>query len=174
MNDKDNVMSYESVLPVDFDGVFRFSNPTDEDFKGLWNKKEYLFPAKSTVPMIMPEHSPLEIQHIRKKFAKDLAEREFFKSKQYETFRLREGVKDDMGMIQPRGSGMSHAGQYTMNDLEPFIKQCLEPLDGAQMMSKDSNVVVPVEDKLHRKDDGSFTTEAIDSKASLKQKALTG
>ena len=81
------VMAHEPVLPEDFDGTFRFTNPSEEDFIGEWGSKEYHFPAGKTVPMVMPEYSPIEIQHIRKKFAKNLAEREFYKSKGYETMR---------------------------------------------------------------------------------------
>lgn len=170
MQEDKSIMRYESVLPENFDGVFRFTNWSDEDFSGRWNSREYLFPAGTTVPLIMPDYSPLEIQHIRKKFAKDLAEREFYKSQKYETIRLREGVKDDMGMIQPRGNGMSHAGAYTMDDLTPFIKRGLVPLEESRLTSKPAEVS-NVEDKLHRNDDGSFSTEAIDKNVSLKDRA---
>ena len=164
-------MKYDPMLPVDFDGTFRFTNWTDEDFTGVWGSKEYLYPKHSTSPMIIPDQTPVEIQHIRKKFAKDLAEREFFKSPKYETFRLREGEKDDMGMIKPRGYGMSHAGAYTINDLTPYIQRCLEPLPISKAIvtevQKDK-----VEDKLTRDDEGNLNTEAIDRKTSLRDKAL--
>ena len=86
MQDDKSIMKYETVLPPDFDGVFRFTNWTKEDFVGIWGSKEYHLPALSTSPMVIPDHSPLEIQHIRKKFAKDLAEREFYKSAKYKAF----------------------------------------------------------------------------------------
>lgn len=166
---EENIMAYESVLPPDFDGTFKFSNPSDEDFIGKWNSREYLFPAGTTVPMIMSEHSPLEIQHIRKKFALDLAEREFFKTKKYETFRSREGVKDDMGMIQPRGNGMSHAGQYTIGELTPFIQKCLQPLPVATLTSKEAKKT-KLEDVLHKDDDGKLVTAAlVDGKSAFDQ-----
>jgi hypothetical protein len=173
MPDDKSIMKYESVLPENFDGTFKFSNWSDEDFVGKWNSKEYRFPAGTTVPMVMPEHSPLEIQHIRKKFAKDLAEREFFKTKRYETFRMREGLKDDMGMIQPRGQGMSHAGQYTIEDLTPFILKGLEPLPNGTLTSAPI-AKVPLEDIIHRDDEGNLVTEAIDKKTSLRDRALKG
>lgn len=93
-----DLMKYEAILPEDFDGVFRFSNFSDEDFVGVWNKKEYLFPAQSTVPMVMTEHSPIEIQHIRKHFAKKLAEREFFRGDNYKTKAGQEGTPGNRTM----------------------------------------------------------------------------
>lgn len=161
-----NIMSYESVLPSDFDGTFRFSNPSDEDFIGEWNKQEYLFPARSTVPMVMVEHSPIEIQHIRKHFAKKLAEREFYKSKEYKTMQDQEGKPGER-----RFNSIHQAATYTLSDLEPYIRKCLEPLDEAQLTSKPAQFI-KVEDKLTRNEDGQFNTEAIDKKTSLRNKAL--
>lgn len=168
---KNDVMKYEAILPEDFDGTFRFTNWTDEDFVGVWGSKEYRFAAQTTSPILIADHSPLEIQSIRKKFAKDLAEREFFKSKKYETLRFREGPIDEMGMIQPRGSGMSHAGQYSIDDLAPFIKQCLTPLTVAKAAVTQVERQ-PLEDKLSKNEEGDINTKAIDLKTSLKKKAL--
>lgn len=161
-----NIMSYESVLPENFDGTFRFSNPSDEDFIGEWNKKEYLFPARSTVPMIMVENSPIEIQHIRKHFAKKLAEREFYKSKEYKVMQGQEGKPGDRRM-----NSIHQAATYTLSDLEPYIKKCLEPLDEAVLTAKPAQVR-KVEDNLTRNDEGGYNTEAIDGKTSLRKKAL--
>ena len=166
-----SVMDYEPILPADFDGIFRFSNPSKEDFVGVWAKKEYLFPAGTTTALIIPDHSPLEVQHIRKKFAKDLAEREYYKSKQYEHARSREGTRSKNGMINPSGQGMSHAGAYNLKDLEPYIQDCLKPLPPSKLVSKPA-VTRKVEDNLTRNDKGEFNTEAIDSKTSLRSKAL--
>lgn len=165
MND-DSVMKFETVLPADFDGIFRFTNPSDEDFVAVWNKREYLFPAKSTTPMVIPEHSPLEIQHIRKKFAKDLAEREFFRSKGYKVLSGQEGKPGNRTM-----NSLHQAATYNLSDLTPFIQQCLIPLKNAEMRSKPVDSV-PLEDRLSRNDDGRLNTEAIDQKMSLRQKAL--
>ncbi len=166
MNEDRNIMKYESVLPVDFDGVFRFSNPSTEDFIGIWGNKEYLFPAGTTVPILIMEHSPIEIQHIRKKFARDLAEREFYKSKEYK------GMADQEGKPGNRTfSGIHQAATYTISDLEPYIQSCLEPLPASTLMSKPAQKV-KTEDLIHRNDDGSLTTEAIDQNTSLKAKAL--
>jgi len=162
-----DVMKYENVLPEDFNGVFNFTNWSDEDFAGKWGNKEYLYLANSTSPMVIPEHSPLEIQQIRKKFAKDLAEREFFKSAEYKRLQGQERNNDN----SPRLNSIHQAGTYNMNDLTPFIQRCLEPLPITQ-----AKVTVvdneKLEDKLSRNDEGELNSEAIDKKASLRDKAL--
>lgn len=161
-----DIMQFQRVLPPDFDGTFRFTNPSKEDFIGKWGSKEYLFPAEATTPMVMIEHSPLEIQHIRKKFAKDLAEREFYKSKQYKGLAAQEGKPGNRTF-----SGIHQAATYNLSDLEPYIQQCLKPLKAAEILSrpmaKDN-----LEDKLKKNDDGSLQTEAVDQKTSLRKRAL--
>lgn len=159
-------MSFEPVLPPDFDGVFRFTNPSKDDFVGQWGGKQYLFPALSTVPLVIQEHSPLEIQHIRKKFARDLAEREFYKSKAYKVMADQEGKPGNRTM-----TGIHQAAAYTLDDLVPYIQSCLKPLKDSQMLSRPAERV-SVEDKLKRDDNGGFMTEAVDQKTSLRAKAL--
>lgn len=166
MIDDKSIMRYEPVLPEDFDGTFRFSNPSNEDFIGVWNKKEYLFPAGTTTPIVINDHSPLEVQHIRKKFAKDLAEREFYKSKEYKVFADQEGMPGNRVM-----NSIHQAATYNMKDLEVYIQQCLKPLPVSKLIVKDV-VAEPLENKIHRKEDGSFNTEAIDKRTSLRKKAL--
>lgn len=165
-------MKYETVLPADFDGVFRFTNWSEEEFVGVWNKKEYHFAANSTSPMIIPEHSPLEIQHIRKKFAKDLAEREFFKKEKYEQLRMQEGKKNS-GMVDARLSSFHQAGAYTLNDLADGIQKCLKPLE---LRKAEVSVVqeTPLEEKLSKNDEGGLNTVALDKKASLRSRAMEG
>ncbi len=166
MDDK-SIMKFESVLPENFNGTFTFTNWTNEDFIGVWGGKEYHFPAESTSPMIIPDHSPIEIQHIRKKFAKDMAEREFYKGEQYTTLLKQERNVDG----SPRSSGIHQAGTYSLDALTPLIQRCLEP-----MAISNATVTVatrePIEDRLTRDDDGNLNTEAIDGKTSLKAKAL--
>lgn len=162
---------FDTILPEGFDGTFRFTNASDEDFVGQWGGKGYLYPAQKTTPMVIYDATPLEIQNIRKKFARDLAEREFFKSKKYEVFRLREGERDDMGMIKPRGQGMSHAGAYNDADLQSYIQQCLEPLPIAVATSTEIPTV-NIEEHLSHDDEGEVITQAIDKKTSLRKKAL--
>lgn len=159
-------MRFEPVLPPDFDGIFRFSNPFGEDFIGVWNKKEYLFPAGKMTPIIIPEESPLQIQHIRKKFARDLAEREWYNSKGYKVLAGQEGKPGNRTM-----NSIHQAAAYTITDLEPYIQMCLKPLEIGAMLSKPVDSI-PLEDKLSRDYEGRPNTEAIDSKTSLRQKAL--
>ena len=101
----------------EFDGVFRFTNATNEDFKVLWNSKEYNYPAGTSCPMIIANESLENIQEIRKKFAYKLAVREFYKGKVYK----------DMSKM---GGGLPP----TFDDkiLQPWIDQCLVPLPRAQ------------------------------------------
>lgn len=165
MND-DSIMKVESVLPEDFDGTFKFTNWTDEDFIGIWGKKEYRYPANSTSPMILPEHSPLEIQHIRKKFAKDLAEREFFKDQSYKTLSNQEGTPGNRTM-----NSIHQAATYSMDTLTPFIQKALKPLPISKAIVTEVEET-PLEEKLSRNEDGEINTQAVDRKASLKEKAL--
>lgn len=165
---KDDIMKFENTLPVEFDGVFRFTNWTDEEFVGRWGNKEYHFPSNATSPMIIPDQSPLEIQHIRKKFAKDLAEREFFKSQKYETYRSPEGILGNRTM-----SGIHTANTYTLNDLVEGIQKCLLPLEIKKAFVQMAETV-SIEDKLTKDEDGNLHTRAVDKKTSLREKALNG
>ncbi len=165
---EENIMKYETTLPVDFDGVFKFTNWSDSEFIGTWNKKQYHYAANATSPMIIPEHSPLEIQHIRKKFAKDLAEREFFKGTRYEAMRAPEGSMGNRTM-----SGIHTAAAYTMDDLKEGIQACLKPLEIRR--AEVTNVIeTPMEDKLTKNEEGTPNTVALDKKASLRARALEG
>lgn len=167
MNNTDqDIMKFERVLPSNFNGIFQFTNPSKEDFIGKWNSREYLFPAQSTTPMIITDESPLQIQHIRKKFAKDLAEREFYKSKSYKVMSDQEGKPGNRVF-----NSIHQAATYTLKDLEPYIQECLVPMKPAEILSKESPRV-DVEANLSRNDEGQLNSEAIDSKTSLKQKAL--
>jgi hypothetical protein len=97
----------------DFDGVFRFTNATSEDFIFLWNNIEYKFKAGTCSPMIIKNETSENVQEIRKKAAYKLAVREFFKSPEYS-----------------RLAGMGNGLPPTYQDevLTPWIQQCLEPL----------------------------------------------
>lgn len=99
-------------LDIDFDGVFRFSNNSDEDFVKLWNSVEYTFPAHTRTPMIIRNSTPEEIQEIRKKFAYAWAEREWFKSEDYKRM----------------NSLPNFRGGRDDKVLETLIQSCLDPL----------------------------------------------
>lgn len=158
--EKEGIMKYESVLPADFNGVFHFTNWSKEDFAGVWGGVEYHFPALSTSPMVMP-FSPLEIQNIRKKFAKDLAEREFGKSKEYTTMRKQEGTPGNRTM-----NSIHQAATYSLDTLAPFIKKALEPLPVSKAITRTAPRQ-SVEDKVHRSPKGKPITEAVGDDSDL-------
>ena len=160
-------MKYESLLPEDFDGTFRFTNWTDEDFIGKWGSKEYRFPARTTSPIIMTDHTPLEIQQIRKKFAKDLAQKIFGNTAEYAKLMAQERNPDG----SPRLNSIQQAGTYSDDSLAPYIKRCLEPLPVAKMTVTDAPKE-HLEDKLSKNESGEPNTVAIDKKLSLRKKAL--
>lgn len=120
-------------LQKDFDGVFRFTNPTDEDFVTFWNNKEYTYPAGRTVPMIIANETLENIQEIRKRFAFQLAVREFYRNK----------IKDFSGSTYDglvKKGNKSAGGTPPMFDekiLEPMIELCLKPLPEARAKVKD-------------------------------------
>lgn len=107
----------DNVLPADFDGVFKFTNWTDRDFTAKWNNIAYTYPANAMSPMIISGATPEEVQHIRKKFARELAEREFYRSDRFKT----------LDGAAPAGSGNVPA-IYSEEDLAPFVQRCLDPL----------------------------------------------
>lgn len=169
MFDDKSIMKYETTLPEDFNGVFHFTNWTDQEFTGVWGGKKYNFPAQTTSPMIIPEHSPLEVQHIRKKFAKDLAEKAFYHSDSYGKLMNQERNPDG----SPRLNGLHAAGTYSVDQLAPFIQRCLEPLPIAKaLVTKDEKA--PIENNLSRNDDGELNTTAFGTKdnVNLREKAL--
>lgn len=166
MQEDKTIMAYESVLPADFNGTFPCTNYSKEDFTGLWGGKEYLFPAESTVNLVIAEHSPLEVQHIRKKLGYDLAVREWFKSKGYKALADQEGKPGNRTF-----SGIHQAATYTTKDLEPYILRFLEPMPISQLVAK-AAPKIPTEDIIHRKDDGSLNTEPVSKNTSLRKKAL--
>ena len=76
------------------DGVFYFTNPglfkirqkdgsESGDFTALWNNREYIFKEKTTVPLVIMNEPPENVQEIRKKFAKKYAQAWFFQTKRY-------------------------------------------------------------------------------------------
>lgn len=153
-----------TTLPEDFDGTFKFTNWSEEDFVGKWGGKAYTYPAMKTTPMIIVDATPLEIQSIRKKFAKEFAEREYFKSDKAKKLEGNEVVDGT-----PRFNSFKQAGQYTLTDLQDYIQKCLEPLEiGKQVIS-----VVPkdnIEDKLSHDVDGELNTQVVRQRQSLKLK----
>ena len=149
-------MKESNKLPLDFDGVFRFTNFTNEDFKAKWANVEYTYPAMKTTPMIIPSQTPEEIQNIRKKFAKELAILEWYKTPKF------------VGMNAHTPGGTP--ALYTDSDLAPFIQRCLEPLPIAQAKVK----VLPKgldEKDLRRDEEGKPVSRVLKGKESLMQES---
>jgi hypothetical protein len=164
METKQNVMERVKMLPENFDGIVRFTNWSDEDFTGRWNSKDYFFKANTTSPLFIPEHSPLETLNIVKKFALDLAVREWGKSQWTKDALKRERNADG----SPRTQGMGGAASYSVDQLSPLIQKglYLYPSSKAQMSEVEK---VKIEDKLHRDDDGKIVTKAIKKGASMRE-----
>ena len=167
MYDDKSIMKYETTLPEDFTGTFSFTNWTDKDFVGKWGGKEYHFAAQTTSPMIIPEHSPLEVQHIRKKFAKDLAEREFYNSSEYNRLFKQERNPDGSARL----NSIHQGGAYSLDQLTPLIQKALENLPESRakvVIAEKTNL----EETLSRNEKGELNTVAIGEKDSLREKAL--
>ncbi len=113
----------DNTTQEDFDGVFRFTNASDEDFKVLWNNKEYTFPAGKCSPILIANETNENIQEIRKKFAKKFATREFYKSDDYK-------LRASMGNTTPATYDEDAV-------LAPWIQQCLKPLPIAKAIVKE-------------------------------------
>lgn len=107
-----------------FDGVFRFTNASNEEFIALWNNKEYRFPPQSTCPLIIPGETLENIQSIRKMFALKYAKRELFKTA--------EGRN-----LEKEAAKHFNPATYDEAILEKFIQQCLTPLPIAQVEVKE-------------------------------------
>lgn len=150
-------MNERNVLPADFDGVFRFTNFTETEFKAKWGGIEYTFPPLKTTPMIIGGATPEEVQTIRKKFAKELAEREFYKSEKLKALEAQ----------TPIGSANTFraAAIYVDGDLQPFIQRCLEPLPIGTVKA---TVLPKADESQFRKDEeGKNVTQVLDKKKSL-------
>ncbi len=111
----------ENVIRNYENGVLYFSNTGDEDFKVLWNNIEYVFPASSRSPMLIPGVTPEELREIRKRFAVKWATDEWFKSKEYKK------------MVKDGGRIPAIPNEKVF---EPFIQMCLNPLPVKEAKSK--------------------------------------
>lgn len=103
----------------DFSGVFYFTNPTKVERKYLWNNREYVFPAESTVPLIIPTETLENIQEIRKRFAYRMAEERLYEG---------EVTKSGFDYLKAKEMGRGMPPTFDPKILEPFIEQCLKPL----------------------------------------------
>lgn len=162
-------MQFDTILPEGFDGTFRFTNASEEDFVGKWGGNEYLYPARKTTPMVIYDATPLETQNIRKKFAKDYAVREFFKSLKGKALESQEKNPDGSA----RFNSIHQAPQYNESDLAPYIQQCLEPLEMAVPQVAEAPKM-NIEENLSRDEEGDIRTQVVTPGTSLKEKALRG
>jgi hypothetical protein len=170
----DNIMAYQKVLPENFNGTFYFSNWTDEDLTVKWNNKEYTFPkgTMSPMPAAALNATPLEVQQIRKKFAMDGAQREYFKGSLengYATLLKQERNPDGT----PRLNSFHSAGTYSVDTLTPYIQKFLEPLPESRVKVAEAPKV-DMEDRLSKDEEGEVRTRAVSQGMSLKEKALKG
>jgi len=138
------------ILPADFDGTFRFTNYSKQDFTAKWDNVEYTFPAMKTTPMTGINATPTEIQYIRKKFAKDFAIREFYETKKFKA----------LNKTEPGGTPAT----YTDADLSEFIQKCLEPLEIGRVTAK---LPEKKEIPLSRDENGEAVTKVLGGKESL-------
>lgn len=151
---------FESVLPQGFSGLFYFTNFSDRDFEAKWNNVKYLFPANKSTPMVISDATPLEIQNIRKKFARELAEREI----------LNTDTIAKLNAMNPQHTinNMNAIVTYNTKDLEPLIQRCLEPLPIAEARSapaiKDEEII---EKKLRRDNRGRKVSRILEKDESL-------
>lgn len=142
----------ESTLPADFDGIFRFTNFTSDDFTAKWDGKEYTFPANKMTPIIIPNATPEQIQSIRKKFARELATLVWY------------GTAKFGDMNDPKQG--SRPALYTESDLKPFIQRCLEPLPVGTAKVKVAPKVA-LEDMLSKDEKGRPRSKILDDNESL-------
>ena len=69
-------------------------------------------------------------------------------------------------MLHPYGQGMSHAGQYSIDDLAPYIQECLVPLP----IGKVSVTQVPkveLDQVLSKDDSGNLNTGVVSNDKDL-------
>ena len=99
--------------PNYLNGVFYFSNTSDEDYIHLWHNIEYTFPAKTCSPMIIAGATGEEVQNIRKRFAYDWAVNQFYNSKEFKKMEKQGGLRPPIPNEKV---------------LEPYIQMCLNPL----------------------------------------------
>ena len=160
--EKTNVMERVKMLPENFDGIVRFTNWSDEDFTGRWNSKDYEFKANSTSPLFMVDQTPLEMLNICKKFALDLAVREWGKSQWTKDNLKRERNADG----SPRFQGMQGAATYSIDQLAPLIQKGLYVYPESK--THVSEVQRPkLEDKLSKNEKGKRSSGVVEDGSSM-------
>lgn len=113
MENEKLVVEAPKTNPNYLNGVFYFSNSDTKDFIAMWNNIEYIFPAMTCSPMLIPGVTPEEMQEIRKRFAKKWAIDRWYEGREYKKM-VKEG-----GRIP----AIPNEKIY-----EPLIQMCLSPL----------------------------------------------
>lgn len=177
MEQKKDVMERVKMLPENFDGIVRFTNWSNEDFVAKYNSKEYVFKANTTSPLMMVDTShydgqgnhlqamasPLELINITKKFALDLAIREWGKSQWMNDNLKRERNSDGT----PRGYGMQGAATYSIDQLAPLIQKGLYIYPDSKASVKESALPSVVE-KLSTDRKGKKVTTVVQADDSMR------
>ena len=158
-----------SPLPPDFDGDFFFSNPDTEEFIGKWGGKEYHYAPQTRSKMIIRGAAPEEVQQIRKKFAKELGERMFFASQKAKQM---VGIERQSNG-EPVMRSIHQANVYSDADLKPYIQACLDELALKSATVTDAPKS-PIEEKLHRDEDGELVSRAVKDRQPLHEKVFKG
>ena len=160
-------MERVKMLPENFDGLVRFTNWSDEDFQAKYNSKEYTIPANSTVVIspLMPERSPLELLNVCKKFALDLATREWGKTQWYKDQLKRERNPDGSPRAQWSFSG---ASTYSIDDpkFAELIEKGLYIYKTAKATISESQRP-KLEERLSKDNKGRLNSKAVEQGAGL-------
>ena len=159
----------QNVLPADFDGDFFFSNPDDEEFIGKWGGKAYHFQPQTRSKMIISKASPEEVQQIRKKFARELGNKMFFKSQKATQMTAIERQSNG----EPVFRSIHQANTYSDSDIAPYTQACLDPLPLTRAAITDV-VKEDVIEKLSRDEDGDLRSIPVKEKQSLSDKVFKG
>ncbi len=157
----------QNVLPADFDGDFYFSNPDDEEFIGKWGGKAYRYAPQTRSKMIISKASPEEVQQIRKKFARELGNKMFFKSEKAKQMTTIERQSNG----EPVFRSIHQANTYSDADIAPYTQACLDPLPLARASVSEA-VKEDIVEKLHRDEDGDLVTLAVKERQSLTDKVF--
>lgn len=141
-----------------FDGSFKFTNLTNEDFVGKWDSKDYIFPAMTTSPIIIMDATPKQVEFIRKKFARDLAEREFFRSSRVKGLEAQNPIG--------QGNSIHSAASYVESELSSYVQKCLEPMPIVEAKIKE-NKIHDIEKVLHKDSKGRRISRVVEEGESL-------
>jgi len=148
--------SYDYGSGLYQDGVFYFTNPglfemrdrdggMTKDFTALWNNKEYRFKAGTTVPLVIANEPPENIQHIRKVFAKKYAQAWFHQTERY-------------NQLVEKGKNLP-ATYDEDTEFGHVIQQCITPLPKSKLEVMDAPRII---------DEKNFTaTRAVSDKQDL-------